>query len=198
MNKPDGFLKRWSRLKQEPVGKTPDEAKNAAAPKPGEAEAEFDPATLPPIESLGPDSDFTVFLKKGVPEALRLAALRKVWVLDPIIRNFRTPADYDWDFNAPGYGALRPTDDVVKMVDELLGPPQPANPALDQSPPAEPATVPIEAAAPPVPPPDATRVPSRPATLPGQAGAALNREMIAPKSAAPILQRRRHGGALPE
>jgi hypothetical protein len=34
---------------------------------------------LPPIESLGKDSDYSVFLKQGVPEKLQRLALRKLW-----------------------------------------------------------------------------------------------------------------------
>ena len=42
-------------------------------------------------------------MQKGVPEALRNAALRKMWVLDPSIRNYVGEAlDYAWDWNAPG------------------------------------------------------------------------------------------------
>lgn len=39
---------------------------------------------LPPIESLTQDSDFTQFLRAGVPDALKQAALRKLWRIDPM------------------------------------------------------------------------------------------------------------------
>jgi hypothetical protein len=37
-----------------------------------------------------------------VPEALKLAALRRMWTLDPAIRDYVGPAEYAWDFNDPG------------------------------------------------------------------------------------------------
>jgi hypothetical protein len=39
------------------------------------------PAALIEISSLTADSDFTVFMHKDVPEDVRLAALRRLWVL---------------------------------------------------------------------------------------------------------------------
>ena len=38
---------------------------------------------LPPLESLGRDSDYTLFMREGVPEEMRTAALRKLWRSDP-------------------------------------------------------------------------------------------------------------------
>lgn len=39
---------------------------------------------LPPIGSLTKDSDYTVFLRAGVPDELKQAALRKMWRSDPM------------------------------------------------------------------------------------------------------------------
>lgn len=124
------FLSRWSRLKRRartpgppPETPTPPTAVESAAAgaTPGApAEETVDPDSLPPIDSLGADSDFTQFLRKGVPAALKNAALRKLWAADPAIANYRTFAEYDWDFNAPGYGQLLPTDDVKTAVDALF------------------------------------------------------------------------------
>lgn len=118
-----GFLSRWSRRKaevreQERV-QTPasDPAEPVAEP---EAEVEFDPATLPSIDSLTAESDFSVFLKKGVPTALRTAALRKLWVTEPSVVNYKALVEYNWDFTAPGYGDLLPTDDVAKMAKHIF------------------------------------------------------------------------------
>lgn len=145
-----GFLGRWSRRKRE-ARKLPDatEAKTlplATDPAPAdpvvEEEPEFDLSTLPPLESLGPGSDFTLFLKRGVPKALRNAALRKAWTSDPVIANFREVADYDWDFNAPGYGQLLPTDNVKKLLENMFSrrdpAPQPDAPQADVPQPAGP------------------------------------------------------------
>ena len=105
----ENFLSRWSRRKQ--AG--PDAADGDDAPAPavdaaqdGEATAEdgdeetIDPADLPDIDSLGKDSDFTVFMQNGVPEALRNRALRKLWTTDPVLANLDGLNDYDEDFGA--------------------------------------------------------------------------------------------------
>ena len=86
------FLSRWSQRKQE--AKQPDRdapAPDADAPSApvaeSEAEPEFDLSSLPKLEDLTATTDITAFLRKGVPESLRNAALRKAWPLDPAIRN---------------------------------------------------------------------------------------------------------------
>jgi hypothetical protein len=147
----------------------------------------IDPATLPPLESLGPDSDYTVFLRKGVPEALRLAALRKAWMSDPFIRDFRSPAiDYGWDFTTPDY-SLRAGDDVAKMLDRIF-PPKASAPAT---------------AAPPAPAsqaPKAIEAPSAASELNlAQKQAEAGLPPPAPKAEPePPPPRRKHGGALPD
>jgi hypothetical protein len=40
--------------------------------------------SLPDIESLTRDADFTVFMRPGVPDEVRVKALRKLWTLDPV------------------------------------------------------------------------------------------------------------------
>ena len=87
-----GFLSRWSRRKRAAVTPAPDPAAEApaaaappaVAPEPAEP---FDPASLPPIESLTAESDITAFLRPQVPASLRTAALRRAWTLDPAIRD---------------------------------------------------------------------------------------------------------------
>ena len=96
----EAFLKRWSRLKQErreeakaaPETETkekteskPPAAKEPAAPVNAE---ESDPkviAELPSIDSLGEHSDYSPFMRPGVPQALKMQALRKMWATDPVI-----------------------------------------------------------------------------------------------------------------
>lgn len=100
----EGFLGRWSRRKREALRGV--EAPATEAPPPVEAAPEaappaFDPASLPPLETLTEASDFTAFLRAEVPSVLRQAALRRAWRLDPAIRDFTGPADYAWDYNAP-------------------------------------------------------------------------------------------------
>jgi len=147
----EGFLARWSRLKRsggersrqeppptvtpgapsgvapatEPVPPPPVAARAEAVGEP-EPEPELDLSSLPPIETLTAESDISVFLRKGVPAALRNAALRRVWSLDPTIRDFIGPADYAWDWNvpggAPGYVAeIASGPDVEALADRILG-----------------------------------------------------------------------------
>src|SRR5947209_11021011 len=112
----EGFLGRWSRLKREAAREVPPEP---AADLPPE-EPLVDLEALPRLESLGAASDYTPFLAKGVPEELRCAALRKAWASDPAIAGFRGFAEYDWDCNAPGYGALLPTDNIQQLLSRIL------------------------------------------------------------------------------
>ena len=71
--------------------------------------------------------------------------MRRAWATDPAITGYKTLADYDWDFNAPGYGALRVTDNVKELADRVFGmikaeeepkpaepePPEPEPPAVE-------------------------------------------------------------------
>jgi hypothetical protein len=142
----EGFLARWSRLKRgeaeaepepTPEAEPPPEAPPAGAvaiapPVPKAVEEKkaddespgFDLASLPSIESLTAGSDITVFLRAGVPRALRDAALRRLWTLDPAIREFIGPADYAWDYNAPdGVPGFSPVlgGDLKKLLAQAIG-----------------------------------------------------------------------------
>ena len=128
-----GFLTRWSQRKLE--AKQPDEKLAAPATEPvesppasEEATPEFDLSSLPKLEELTGESDISAFLRKGVPEHLRNAALRKSWALDPAIRNYVSPAlEYAYDWNAPGGvpggGELGAGVDVGRMVAQIMGEP---------------------------------------------------------------------------
>lgn len=50
----------------------------AASPPPSR------PATESNIASLTKDSDFSIFMRPGVPDEVRINALRKLWTMDPI------------------------------------------------------------------------------------------------------------------
>jgi hypothetical protein len=95
-----------------------------AAPTP--VEPVFDPLSVPPVESIVANTDIRGFLAPGVPPELTREALRRAWVADPTIRDFVGLADYDWDFNAPnsiaGFGPLEMTDDLRRVVAQILGP----------------------------------------------------------------------------
>jgi hypothetical protein len=125
------FLSRWSQRKQE--AKQPDrdapapDADAPSAPVPeSEAEPEFDLSSLPKLEDLTATTDITAFLRKGVPESLRNAALRKSWALDPAIRNYVNPAlDYAYDWNTPGgvpgSSEIGAGMDVARLVSQIMG-----------------------------------------------------------------------------
>ena len=127
----EDFLKRWSRRKRdvakEEAARTPapDAAEAPEPSAPDETETQFDPASLPPIESITALSDVTAFLREGVPAELTRAALRRVWTADPAIRDFVGLAENAWDFtdpNAmPGFGPLEATEEVRQMIARVVG-----------------------------------------------------------------------------
>jgi Protein of unknown function (DUF3306) len=125
MSEPENFLARWSRRKAEaeqPADRAPDatekadlqkqpggvavEAKQDEAKKEGE---EVDLSKLPPIESIGPETD---------------------------IRNFIGIAENQYDFatgsDIPGFGPLTPADDVARMVSQIMGEGVPRPPSLPE------------------------------------------------------------------
>jgi hypothetical protein len=139
MNDPENFVARWSRLKRDTAKeKTQTDADQSRA-QPAETtgaveqgtqaappeEPAFDPATLPPIESITAESDIRAFLQSGVPADLTKAALRRVWTTDPAIRDFIGIAENQWDFTdptaMPGFGPLEATDDVRELVAQAMG-----------------------------------------------------------------------------
>jgi hypothetical protein len=90
------FLSRWSRLKQDQA-KTEAEAAPPAESKPDEAAP-----VLPPVDELTPEADFSPFMHPKVGDALRRAALRKLFA-DP---RFNVPDPYeaysgDWTGGEP-------------------------------------------------------------------------------------------------
>ena len=135
-NGDDGnFLSRWSQRKRDtkesvsetPVAATTEISVERPEPIAGTiTEEEFDPSSLPKLEDVVEGTDITGFLKKGVPESVRNAALRKSWALDPAIRNYVNPAlDYAYDWNTPGgvpgSSELATGMDVAKMVLQIMG-----------------------------------------------------------------------------
>ncbi|GAB4181927.1 MAG: hypothetical protein Fur0039_26660 [Rhodocyclaceae bacterium] len=75
MSAPEGFLKRWSRLKGEARRGQPRAEPIAPAAAPGAAPE----APLPPPESLDFSSDYTAFLGAKVEESVKRAALGKLF-----------------------------------------------------------------------------------------------------------------------
>lgn len=190
----DGFLTRWARRKAEvkreaaaALAVVPPEAEAPAEPEPA-----FDVSLLPSIEGLTGSSDITMFLQKGVPEALKNAALRKTWASDPAIRDYIGLADFQWDFNAPGaitgYGELAAGTDITAMMADIT------DHHLKQV--AEVVQEAIDAPA--VPPPDAAvalESDTEPDSLAGLEAPA--EDEVEPAQVAHLAPRRRHGGATP-
>ena len=217
MNDPENFINRWSRRKHEAAsedaqskkanseGAVPSRSDEETKPKPGELEApvpEFDISSLPPIESMSAETDITAFMRTGVPETLKHAALRRVWSSDPVIRDFVGLNENFWDAagpdGIPGFGDLDPNLDVRRMVSELFG----ETPHQDTQPE----------------PPEADRVAGSSALPTDSSPEAVNPQQVALAPAANVPQRsenaapqtepsesasekkilRRHGGAMPE
>ncbi|MEW6642760.1 MAG: DUF3306 domain-containing protein [Pseudomonadota bacterium] len=130
------FLARWSRRKQgtkaglaEPACEQPVDAqgpapadREVAEPAPPAA----DLATLPPIETIDAATDVTAFLRKGIPQELSRAALRRAWSADPAIRDFVGLAENAWDFTdpaaMPGFGPLDlSAEQVAALVNRVVG-----------------------------------------------------------------------------
>ncbi|AWN47260.1 DUF3306 domain-containing protein [Methylobacterium terrae] len=130
----DGFLARWSRRKRDEARRPPESAPEAAAPivpgtAPAEDELSLGPeelAQLPSLDALTAATDLTPFLRVGVPRALRNAALRRMWSIDPAIRDFVSEArEYAYDWNTPGgvpgTGGAISAEDVRAMVEKVFG-----------------------------------------------------------------------------
>jgi hypothetical protein len=202
-----GFWARWSRRKRDAgdVAEGPEEAAPMAeavaadaAPPAAERPAcpipnlpAIDPASLPSIDELTPQSDFSLFLRPGVPAALRSAALRRMWSLDPAIRDFIEVADYQWDFNTVGGLPLgfagEFAGDVKKLLAQAIG--QPDDAEAPEPPRDAQADGMAEAG-------EASLAAPAPVEAPPIA------ESTAPRSepqdaTAAVSARRRHGGALP-
>ena len=212
------FLSRWSRRKREvQAGEAAPQPEQAVAvqnqaPSDGaaaEPAPEFDLSSLPPIESIDAATDITAFLRKGVPQELSRAALRRAWSSDPAIRDFVGLAENAWDFNDPnamaGFGEL---DYSAEQIEALVrrfvggavqaadGPADPLAAAEDavrsadaetdrqQSPPPEQAMPPLDNAA-------AVELPSdSAASQPASAREGADEALA--------VRRRTHGGALPQ
>lgn len=102
----EAFVSRWSRRKTEASAPAPDvpappagvPAENPASGDKGEeGAASLADADMPPLESLGEDSDYSGFLSPGVSEELRSLALRKLFHL-PQFNVTDGLNDYDEDY----------------------------------------------------------------------------------------------------
>ena len=111
------FLRRWSRRKVEASRdvsalEIPAEMASATGADSAGAASLDDPsaeeqaalaqklAALPALEESDAATDIRPFLQDFVPAALRKAAMRRAWAMDPIIStHFDVARDYAWEFN---------------------------------------------------------------------------------------------------
>ncbi|HET8545808.1 MAG TPA: DUF3306 domain-containing protein [Pseudolabrys sp.] len=214
MNDPDNFLSRWSRRKQEAgEGKEKNETGEAvAAPAPenqpgksAEPRAapipKFDVESLPPVDTISAETEITAFMRTGVPETLKHAALRRAWSADPVIRDFVGLNENFWDAGGPdgipGFGDLDPNLDVRRMVSELFGetPHQDTPPESETERVADSPALPIQNRAEAI---EAAQVsPTSPENVPQHdENAAVQTE--SPEAAPEKKFARRHGGAMPQ
>ncbi len=128
------FLARWSRRKRESradvapaePAKPAEPQSGPAAPEAMDGESAFDLSSLPPIDEISATTDITAFLRKGIPQELSRAALRRAWASDPAIRDFVGLAENAWDFNdptaMPGFGPLDcSSEELAALVDRIVG-----------------------------------------------------------------------------
>ena len=142
----ENLLLRWSRRKtqarqaeaKEPVPPKPVAAELeqpvvAAAAAPSETEKPVEPQAnpeapvrvedLPDIETLTYESDFSIFLREGVPELIRKQALRKLWISNPILANLDGLNGYDpmhMKFLEPLEGAAEPLAEVGRSLRDKI------------------------------------------------------------------------------
>jgi hypothetical protein len=152
MSGESNFLSRWSRLKRQAEAKRPDPADTSSDASDSDLSTkavedarpvlpELTPeelAALPRLEDITPEMDLSLFMRSGVPVSLRNAALRRMWALDPAIRDRVGDAleyAYDWNIpgSVPGSGPLLPIDDVAAMLRSIAGMPAEEEVGTDRS-----------------------------------------------------------------
>lgn len=148
----DAFLSRWSKLKRGEASEPAPEPPAPQEPEPeidAEAEENRRAAEAIDIDALGFGDDFSTFLKRGVPAALKRRALRKFFGSNPLLANLDGMNEYDEDFNNPEHqvyksawtvarGLLKDADEAVERVAKLAESPRPApEPAPEPQPDAE-------------------------------------------------------------
>ena len=142
-NDGEGFVARWSRRKIEEKEPSKDLNSEVSKLEPGTAletqssqdvgdEGETNVDDLPDIKTLNESSDYTPFMKDGVPEKLKRLALRKLWKSNPAFGFIDGLDDYDEDYSAigivaqeiftnykPGKGMVDP-DEAEEEIDEAV------------------------------------------------------------------------------
>lgn len=104
----EGRLSRWSKRKiastrqpETEAGALPSDVDEEQAMHAAELAANREAAEAVDLEALDSDSDFSVFLKEGVPEILKKRAMSVLWRSNPVLANVDGLVDYDDDFGSP-------------------------------------------------------------------------------------------------
>jgi hypothetical protein len=144
------ILSRWSRRKlaareqaaSQPVpDRPPEEDAETIAARNAELQANRDAAEAIDLDRLDEKTDFSVFMKEGVPELLRRQAMAVLWRSNPVFANVDGLVDYGEDYGRPelimktfksawqaGRGYLKDKVEEAGQVDDLA--------AADANPPA--------------------------------------------------------------
>ena len=85
----------------------------------------FEPAALPSLDLIEAKTNVSAFMQPCVPSELRIAALRRAWSVDPVVRDFKGLSENGWDFTGAaieiaGFGELE-TDVNGKMLAHAVG-----------------------------------------------------------------------------
>jgi len=120
-----GFLSRWSKRKQAQTA-NPDVDSDEETPatdaveidqeqleaERSEAEINRLAAEAVDLEKVEYGFDFSIFMKRGVPDLLRKKALKKFFNSNPVLANLDGLNDYDEDYNNPLHMVYKSSWDV--------------------------------------------------------------------------------------
>ncbi len=142
-----GFLSRWSkrkRLAQEDDDGATEASVDSEIPISSddpeidelpELKANREAAEAVDLESLDYESDFSIFMKAGVPELLKRAAMRKLWTSNPLLANVDGLNDYDEDFADPKFNVFKSAWQAGRGY--LRDEPEPGEPVMQAQAPAD-------------------------------------------------------------
>ncbi|MEM9277770.1 MAG: DUF3306 domain-containing protein [Pseudomonadota bacterium] len=106
-DKEDGVLSRWSKRKRglvkdkEIIELSEAEEQELLDAHEAELEANREAAEAIDLDTIDEESDLSLFMKEGVPETLKKAALAKLWRSNPVFANVDGLVDYDDNFADP-------------------------------------------------------------------------------------------------
>ncbi len=143
MNKPTDF---WSRRRNAVTAESDAEKAALAAEQQSQEHAALEDLPeaevlakldLPNPDTLQPGDDFTAFMAKAVPEAIRRRALRTLWRSNPVLANVDMLVDYGEDFTDSamvvenmqtayqvGKGMLKHIEEMARQAAEKENPPE--------------------------------------------------------------------------